>query len=172
MVARATAEVLAEFPMLNSNIVDNFAVPQPEINLGMTLDLEGNLLAPVVPSAQDLNLRGLARRLGQVQERARSGSLLVEDLLGGTFSVAVAASKEVLVAIPPLLGSQVAVLSLGGVAKRTVVLSGPDGDSIGIKTTAVIGLAYDTRVVDVTTATRFLVRLAEVLAERDWTAEL
>lgn len=172
MVARATAEVLAEFPMLNSNIVDNFAVPQPEINLGMTLDLEGNLLAPVVPSAQDLNLRGLARRLGQVQERARSGSLLVEDLLGGTFSVAVAASKEVLVTIPPLLGSQVAVLSLGGVAKRAVVLSGPDGDSIGIKTTAVIGLAYDTRVVDVTTATRFLVRLAEVLAERDWTAEL
>ena len=172
VVARATAEVLAEFPMLNSNIVDNFAVPQPEVNLGVTLDLEGNLLAPVVPSAQDLNLRGLARRLGQVQERARSGALLVEDLLGGTFSVAAATSADVLVAIPPLLGSQVAVLSLGGVAKRAVVLSSDEGDSIGIQTTAVIGLSYDTRVVDATTATRFLVRLAEVLAERDWAAEL
>jgi hypothetical protein len=63
-------------------------------------------------------------------------------------------------------------LSLGGVAMRPVVLSDADGDSIAIRTNAVVGLAYDTRVVDATTATAFLVRLAEVLAERDWAAEL
>ena len=172
VVARATAEVLAEFPVLNSTIDGDLAIPKPEVNLGMTVDLDGNLLAPVVPSAQDLNLRGLARRFGEVLERARSGSLDISDLMGGTFSLSPATSPEVRVAIPPLLGSQVAVLSLGGVAKRPVVLSGPDGDSIAIRTNAVVGLAYDTRVVDATTATAFLVRLGQVLAERDWAAEL
>lgn len=172
VVARATAEVLVEFPVLNSTIEGDLAVPQAEVNLGMTVDLEGNLLAPVVPSAQDLNLRGLARRFGEVLGRARSGSLDISDLMGGTFSMSPANSPEVLVAIPPLLGSQVAVLSLGGVAKRPVALSDEHGDSLAIRTNAVVGLAYDTRVVDATTATAFLVRLADVLTERDWVAEL
>ena len=122
---------------------------------------------------QDLNLRGLARRLSELLVRARAGELAVEDLLGGTFSVVGAPSPQVLVSIPQIVEPQVAVLSVGGVTRRPVVLTDAEGsDSIAIRSSGVLGLGFDTRVVDSTTATAFLERVAALLATQDWSAEL
>jgi 2-oxoglutarate dehydrogenase E2 component (dihydrolipoamide succinyltransferase) len=142
-------------------------------NIGIALDLEGHLLVPVIADAQDLNLRGLSHRLADVRDRARTGELAVEDLIGGTFTVTAPVSSQVLVSIPQLIEPQVAVLSVGGIRRRPVVLTDEEGtDSIAIASIGVLGLAFDSGVVDVTTATRFLERVAELLATHDWTAEL
>jgi len=118
-------------------------------------------------------LRGLSRRLADVAARAKSGELGVDDLLGGSFTVTAPASSQVLVSIPQLIEPQVAVLSVGGIARKAVVLTDEDGtDSIAIRSIGILGLAFDSRVVDATTATRFLERTAALLASQDWTAEL
>jgi pyruvate/2-oxoglutarate dehydrogenase complex dihydrolipoamide acyltransferase (E2) component len=166
---RAAVEALAEFPMLNAAI----GATGPEIladrNIGVTMELEGHLLVPVIAGAQDLNLRGLSRHLGEVVARVHAGELAVGDLIGGTFTVAAAPSVGLLVSIPQVVDPQVATLSLGGVSRRAVVL---DSESIAIRSIGVLGLAFDVSAVDATTATRFLERMAELLATQDWSAEL
>jgi 2-oxoglutarate dehydrogenase E2 component (dihydrolipoamide succinyltransferase) len=170
---RAAVEALAEFPVLNASISDGGVEVHGDRNIGVAIDLEERLLVPVIAGAQDLNLRGLARRLSELLVRARAGELAVKDLLGGTFSVVAAPSPQVLVSIPQIIEPQVAVLSVGGVARRAVVLTDVDGsDSIAIRSTGVLGLGFDTRVVDATTATMFLERVATLLATQDWSAEL
>ena len=171
-VVRAAVEALAEFPKLNATLTSAGVEVHANRNVGVSIDLAHRLLIPVVAGAQDLNLRGLARRLGELQIRARSGELAVEDLVNGTFSV-VAPSERVLLSFPRLVEPQVAVLSLGAVSRRAVVLSEPGGsDAIAIRSIGVLGLGYDSSAVDDTMATRFLERVAELLAGQDWAAEL
>jgi 2-oxoglutarate dehydrogenase E2 component (dihydrolipoamide succinyltransferase) len=172
-VVRAAIEALAEFPRLNATLSPAGVELQASRNVGVSIDLAQRMLVPVIAGAQDLNLRGLARRLGELKARARSGELAVEDLLNGTFTVVDAPSDRVLLSFPQLVEPQVAVLSLGGVARRAAVLSEPGaGDSIAIRSIGVLGLGYDSRAVDDTTAARFLERVAELLATQDWAAEL
>ncbi len=170
---RAAVEALAEFPALNASVGPAGAVAHSSRNIGVAIDVADGLLVPVVSGAQDLNLRGLSRRLAEVLDRARAGQLGVEDLVDGTFTVAPAASPEVYLSVPPLIESQVAVLSVDGVSRQAVVLTGEDGtDSIAVRSVGILGLGFDRRVIDGTTATRFLSRVAELLATQDWTAEL
>jgi len=170
---RAAVEALGEFPLLNASLSEGRVNVHSQRNIGVALDLEGHLLVPVIPDAQDLNLRGLSRRLADIRLRSRSGDLGVEDLIGGTFSVTAPASPRVLVSIPQLIEPQVAVLSVGGISRQAIVVSDEDGtDSIAIRSIGVLGLAFDARVVDVTTASQFLERVATLLETQDWTAEL
>ncbi len=112
---RAAVEALAQFPELNASISGAGVEAHPDRNIGVAIDVEGRLLVPVIAGAQDLNLRGLSRRLGELLGRAQAGELAVDDLLGGTFTVAAAPSERVLVSIPGLIEPQVAILSVGGV---------------------------------------------------------
>ena len=170
---RAAVEALAEYPQLNASIGSAGLERHAARNIGVAIDFDGRLLVPVIADAQDLNLRGLSRRLGELLGRARSGELAVEDLLGGTFTVATAPSPSVLVAMPQLIESQVAILSVGGVSRRAVVLADEvGGDALSVRSIGILGLGFDPRAIDATTAARFLERVASLLADQDWAAEL
>jgi 2-oxoglutarate dehydrogenase E2 component (dihydrolipoamide succinyltransferase) len=170
---RAAVEALAEFPLLNASIGPAGLKRHGVRNIGVAIDFDGRLLVPVITDAQDLNLRGLSRRLAELLGRARSGELAVEDLIGGTFTVATAPSPSVLVAMPQLIEPQVAILSVGGVSRRAVALSDDaGGDAISVRSVGILGLGFDPRVIDATTAAHFLERVANLLADQDWAAEL
>jgi len=170
---RAAVEALSAFPELNASVSDAGVESHADRNVGVAIDVDGRLLVPVIAGAQDLNLRGLSRRLGELLGRAQAGELAVDDLLGGTFTVAAAPSEHVLVSIPGLVEPQVAILSVGGVTRRAVVLTDESGfDAIAVRSIGVLGLGFDVRVIDATVATRFLERVAELLGSQDWSTEL
>jgi pyruvate dehydrogenase E2 component (dihydrolipoamide acetyltransferase) len=173
-IARATVEALREFPNLNSSVVDDSLVVHQEINLGVAVDLhhEG-LIVPVVHRAEEVTLRGIARRVRDLAERARARQLTADDIAGGTFSITNDGPFGTYFTVPIINQPQVAILATDGIRRRPVVVTLPDGsESIAIHSVGVIGVSWDHRAVDGAYVSSFLQRVADVLAGRDWVAEL
>ncbi len=172
--ARATVEALAEFPHLNSSVGDDALVVHHDINLGIAVDLDNEgLIVPVVHRAEELNLRGMARRIHDVADRARSKRLSLDDISGGTFSITNAGPFGTLITGAIINQPQVAILSTDGVSRRPVVVEGPDGsESIGIHSVGLVAMNFDHRAVDGAYVGRFLARMSDILNDRDWAGEL
>jgi pyruvate dehydrogenase E2 component (dihydrolipoamide acetyltransferase) len=172
--ALATVEALAEFPHLNASVGDDALIIHHDINLGIAVDLDNEgLIVPVVHNAEELNLRGMARRIRDVAERARTKRLSLDDISGGTFSITNAGPFGTLITGAIINQPQVAILSTDGVARRPVVVELPDGtESITIHSVGLAALTFDHRAVDGAYVARFLARLSEILNERDWAGEL
>lgn len=172
--ALATVEALAEFPHLNASVGDDALIIHHDINLGIAVDLENEgLIVPVVHNAEELNLRGMARRIRDVAERARTKRLSLDDISGGTFSITNAGPFGTLITGAIINQPQVAILSTDGVARRPVVVGLPDGtESISIHSVGLAAMTFDHRAVDGAYVARFLARLSEILNERDWAGEL
>ena len=172
--ALATVEALAEFPHLNASVGDDALIIHHDINLGIAVDLENEgLIVPVVHNAEELNLRGMARRIRDVAERARTKRLSLDDISGGTFSITNAGPFGTLITGAIINQPQVAILSTDGVARRPVVVELPDGtESIAIHSVGLAAMTFDHRAVDGAYVARFLARLSEILNERDWAGEL
>ena len=170
---RAAVEALAEFPTLNAWSDEGIGVVNASRNVGIEVALDEGLAVPVIADAQDLALRGLARKLGEVTARALTHRLDISELMNATFTVSVAPDRSVGHIIPVVTEPQVAVLSVGGIARRARVVVTEAGDeAIVIRSTATLGLAFDSRVVDSHLASKFLARVAQLIADQDWTAEL
>ena len=133
-VARATVEALAEFPHLNASVGNDALVVHHDLNLGIAVDLDNEgLIVPVVHNAEELNLRGMARRIRDVADRARTKRLSLDDISGGTFSITNAGPFGTLITGAIINQPQVAILSTDGVSRKPVVVELPDGtESIGI----------------------------------------
>jgi len=172
--ARATVEALAEFPHLNASVGDDALIIHHDINLGIAVDLDNEgLIVPVVHNAEELNLRGMARRIRDVAERARIKRLSLDDISGGTFSITNAGPFGTLITGAIINQPQVAILSTDGVARRPVVVELPDGtESITIHSVGLAAMTFDHRAVDGAYVARFLARLSEILNDRDWAGEL
>jgi 2-oxoglutarate dehydrogenase E2 component (dihydrolipoamide succinyltransferase) len=172
--ALATVEALAEFPHLNASVGDDSLIVHHDINLGIAVDLDNEgLIVPVVHNAEELNLRGMARRIRDVAERARNKRLSLDDISGGTFSITNAGPFGTLITGAIINQPQVAILSTDGVARKPVVVELPDGtESIAIHSVGLAALTFDHRAVDGAYTARFLARLSEILNERDWAGEL
>ena len=172
--ALATVEALAEFPHLNASVGEDALIIHHDINLGIAVDLENEgLIVPVVHNAEELNLRGMARRIRDVAERARTKRLSLDDISGGTFSITNAGPFGTLITGAIINQPQVAILSTDGVARRPVVVELPDGtESIAIHSVGLAAMTFDHRAVDGAYVARFLARLSEILNERDWAGEL
>lgn len=172
--ARATVEALAEFPHLNASVGDDALVVHHDVNLGIAVDLDNEgLIVPVVHHAEELNLRGMARRIHDVADRARSKRLSLDDISGGTFSITNAGPFGTLITGAIINQPQVAILSTDGVSRRPVVVEGPDGsESIGIHSVGLVAMNFDHRAVDGAYVGRFLARLSDILNDRDWAGEL
>jgi pyruvate dehydrogenase E2 component (dihydrolipoamide acetyltransferase) len=173
-VARATVEALAEFPHLNASVGDDALVVHHDLNLGIAVDLDNQgLIVPVVHNAEELNLRGMARRIRDVADRARTKRLSLDDISGGTFSITNAGPFGTLITGAIINQPQVAILSTDGVSRRPVVVELPDGtESIGIHSMGLVAMNFDHRAVDGAYVARFLARLATILDDRDWVGEL
>jgi len=173
-VARAAVEALRDFPLLNASVVDDSLVVHSEVNLGIAVDLshEG-LIVPVIHRAEEVTLRGIARRIRDLAERARGRQLNADDIAGGTFSVTNDGPFGTYFTVPIINQPQVAILATDGIARRPVVVTQPDGsESIAIHSTGVLGVSWDHRAVDGAYVSLFLAKVAELLGTRDWAAEL
>lgn len=173
-VARATVEALREYPHLNASVTEDSLVVYQDINLGIAVDLDHEgLIVPVVHRAEEITLRGIARRIRDLADRARTKQLRPDDVLGGTFSITNDGPFGTYFTVPIINQPQVGILSTDGVKRRPVVVELPDGsESIAIHSVGLIGLAWDHRAVDGAYASSFLRRVKDVLMTRDWASEL
>jgi 2-oxoglutarate dehydrogenase E2 component (dihydrolipoamide succinyltransferase) len=173
-VARAAVEALRDFPLLNASVVEDSLVVHSEVNLGIAVDLshEG-LIVPVIHRAEEVTLRGVARRIRDLAERARGRQLNADDIAGGTFSITNDGPFGTYFTVPIINQPQVAILATDSVARRPVVVTQPDGsESIAIHSTGILGVSWDHRAVDGAYVSLFLAKVAELLGTRDWAAEL
>jgi pyruvate dehydrogenase E2 component (dihydrolipoamide acetyltransferase) len=173
-IARATVEALHQWPNLNSSVGDDALIVHHEVNLGIAVDLDHQgLIVPVVHRAEELTLRGMARRIRDVAERARTKKLSADDITGGTFSLTNAGPFGTLLTAPIINQPQVGILSTDGVKRRPVVVTQDDGsEAIAIHSVGLLCLSWDHRAVDGAYAAAFLARLVELLSSHDWSAEL
>ena len=173
-VARATVEALAEFPNLNASVGDDALIVHHDVNLGIAVGLDNEgLIVPVVHRAEELNLRGMARRIRDVADRARTKRLSLDDISGGTFSITNAGPFGTLLTGAIINQPQVAILSTDGVSRKPVVVELADGtETIGIHSVGLVAMNFDHRAVDGAYVARFLARLSAILDDRDWVGEL
>jgi pyruvate dehydrogenase E2 component (dihydrolipoamide acetyltransferase) len=173
-VARATVEALHEWPNMNSSVGDDALIVHHRINLGIAVDLDNNgLIVPVIHGAEELTLRGMARRIRDLATRARSKQLNADDISGGTFSLTNAGPFGTFLTAPVINQPQIGILSTDGVKRRPVVVTQSDGaETIGIHSMGLLCLSWDHRAVDGAYAAAFVARIAEILTSRDWSAEL
>ena len=169
---RAAVEALGEFPELNAWTGGGELHLEASRNVGVDVEIDQGLVAPVVHDAQDLTLRGLARRMAEVADRAATLSMGIEDLMGATFSVARVPTEPDVLSIPALRPPQVAALSVGGARRQPVVTTREGVEVVTIESVGILGLAYDSAFVSPTRAAAFLVRTAALLERPDWTAQL
>lgn len=162
--AVAVCEALKQHPVLNSSVEGDQITYHGAEHLGIAVDTERGLLVPVVHNAGDLNMGGVARKIADLAARTRDNKVTPDELGGGTFTLTNTGSRGALFDTPIINQPQVAILGLGAVVKRPMVVKGEDGgETIAIRSMVYLGLSYDHRVVDGADAARFLVTLKERL---------
>ena len=162
--AVAVCEALKQHPVLNSSINGDQITYHGAEHLGIAVDTERGLLVPVIRDAGDLNMGAVARKISDVAARTRDNKITPDELGGGTFTITNTGSRGALFDTPIINQPQVAILGLGAVVKRPVVMKGADGgETIAIRSMVYLALSYDHRIVDGADAARFLVTLKERL---------
>ena len=164
----ATARALREFPEINSRVLDDAFVKLAEVNVGIAVDTDEGLVVPVIRNTDDLTIRGVARAVADVAERARSGKLTPNDLAGKTFTISNPGRRGNLVGGAIISQPNVAILRLGTIKKRVVVIEHEGEDVMAIHPVMHMALTYDHRVVDGVHANGFLYRIAEILEYGDF----
>ena len=171
--AVAICEALKQHPVLNSSVEGDQITYHAAEHLGVAVDTDRGLLVPVVKDAGDLNMGGIARKIADVAARTRENKITPDELGGGTFTLTNTGSRGALFDTPIINQPQVAILGLGAVVKRPMVVKGADGgETIAIRSMVYLALSYDHRVVDGADAARFLVTLKERLEEGRFESDL
>ena len=171
--AVAICEALKQHPVLNSSVEGEQITYHAAEHLGVAVDTERGLLVPVVKDAGDLNMGGIARKISDVAARTRENKITPDELGGGTFTLTNTGSRGALFDTPIINQPQVAILGLGAVVKRPMVVKGADGgETMAIRSMVYLALSYDHRVVDGADAARFLVTLKERLEEGRFESDL
>jgi pyruvate dehydrogenase E2 component (dihydrolipoamide acetyltransferase) len=173
-ISRAVIDALREYPHLNASIGDGELIVHRDVNLAIAVDLDfQGLLAPVVPGADGLRMRSIARAVSDVARRARSKKLKPDELQGGTFTLTNAGSYGTMMQFPIINQPQVAILSTDAVNRKPVVIEDNYGnESIVIHSVGVLAMAWDHRAIDGAYAAAFLARIKEIIETRDWADEL
>lgn len=154
--ARAALEALADFPLLNASIAGEEIVFHRHVGLGIAVALADGLVVPVVDRADERNFAGLAREIHDLASRARSGGLTPDDLQGGTFTITNPGPWGALFGTPIIAQPQVAILGVGGVHQRPVVV---EGDAIAVRSMVYLALSFDHRLIDGAVADQFMAAL-------------
>ena len=172
VVSLAAVRALAEFESLNATYVGDEFVLHRTVNLGVLRSIaDDGMLVPVVHAAAGLTLRALARRVNELDERLASRQLTTDDLMGGTFTIAVSPSEHTLWTTPIIIQPEVAILSMGAVRTVPVVKTSGKTPKIEVGRRLVLGLSFDHRVCEPVGAASYLERVAELLAGMDLESE-
>jgi 2-oxoglutarate dehydrogenase E2 component (dihydrolipoamide succinyltransferase) len=169
----AVCEALKQHPVLNSSVEGDQIIYHGAEHLGIAVDTERGLLVPVISNAGDLNMGGVARKISDLAERTRTNKVNPDELSGGTFTITNTGSRGALFDTPIINQPQVAILGLGAIVKRPMVVRGEDGgETIAIRSMVYLALSYDHRVVDGADAARFLVTLKDRLEGGSFESDL
>lgn len=143
------AQVLRDFPLLNSSFEGNQIIHKRNINLGMATALsDGNLIVPVVKNADQLSLVGFTKRVNELVKRARKGTLLPDDVQDGTYTVTNVGMFDSLMGTPIINQPQLGILALGAIRKVPAVVETDKGDFIGIRRKMILSHSYDHRIIN------------------------
>ena len=169
----AVCEALKQHPVLNSSVEGDQITYHGAEHLAIAVDTERGLLVPVIANAGDLNMGAVARKIADLAARTRDNKVNPDELSGGTFTITNTGSRGALFDTPIINQPQVAILGLGAIVKRPMVVRGEDGgETIAIRSMVYLALSYDHRVVDGADAARFLVTLKERLEGGSFESDL
>ncbi len=168
-IFKAVCKAIRKYPQLNAAIDGNNIVYKQDVNLGMAVALDHGLIVPVIPRADDLSLKGLARAANDLADRARNKKLKPEEVTGGTFTVTNPGVFGSLFGTPVINQPQVAILGIGTIEKRPVVITSADGDDmLGIRTMCYLAITFDHRLVDGADADYFMAAIKKTLENDEW----
>jgi 2-oxoisovalerate dehydrogenase E2 component (dihydrolipoyl transacylase) len=168
LVARAVCDALRQFPTLNASWSDDGLIVHRDLNLGIAVALEENLIVPVVRNADRLSVAGLAVAMQDLGDRARSNKLKLDEIQGGTFTLNNTGALGTVLTQAIINQPQAAILAMDAVIKRAVVVD----DAIAIRPIMNLGLSFDHRINDGLQATRFLKKVKDLLETIDDTGSL
>ncbi len=164
----AIVRCIKKFPLINCSLDGNNIVIKKDINIGMATALpSGNLIVPVIRNADQFNMVGLAKQVNQLADAARQGKLRPDDTQNGTFTLTNVGTFGSLMGTPIINQPQVAILAVGAIKKRPVVIETPAGDSIAIRHMMYLSMSYDHRIVDGSLGATFLTAVAKELENFD-----
>ena len=162
----ALVQALKEFPTVNSSIVGDEIHMKKDINLGCAVAVPGNgLVVPVIKGADNLNIRGIARKLDELVQKARAKKLTMDDMSGGTYTFTNNGSFGILAATPVILQPQLGIFCVGTMKKRPIVT---EDDSIAIRQMMYATHTYDHRLIDGEVGSKFLRHVIGTLQNTDW----
>jgi len=170
-IVKACAQNLRKHPVVNAAVSGDSTIYRAEVNIGIAVALDWGLIVPVVKHADSLSLTGIARAIADLGERARTKKLLPDDIQRGTFTITNPGGFGPFAGIPIINQPQVAILGVGAIEKRAVVVQAAanggraDNDAIAIHPTCHLSLGYDHRIVDGADADRFLADVKKMLQE-------
>lgn len=156
----AATQAIKKHPIVNVSVDGTDILWKDQINIGCAVAIESGLIVPVIKNAGSMDLKGIARALNDIVIRARSKKLKPDDVQGGTFSITNPGMFGSVVSAPIINQPQVAILSIGAVLKKPVVIA---NDQIGVRPLIQIGLTFDHRVIDGEGGARYLATLKEIL---------
>jgi pyruvate dehydrogenase E2 component (dihydrolipoamide acetyltransferase) len=162
-IMKTAVDALKAFPVLNASLDGQRIIYHRNVNLGMAVALEQGLIVPVIKNADELNLLGLTRRLNDLGSRARDKKLKPDEVQDGTFTITNPGVFGNLFGLPVINQPQVAILGVGGIEKRPVVID----DMIAIRTRCYLSLSFDHRLVDGAIADQFMRKIKEGIENFD-----
>jgi len=165
-IIKAVVEGIKRWPIINSSVWGDQIVYKKDINIGVAVALDWGLIVPVVRNADEKSLLGLARSVNDLGERARTKQLKPDEVQGGTFTITNPGIFGGLIGTPIINQPQVAILGVGVIKKRPVVIS----DAIAIRQIGLLGLSFDHRVIDGAIADQFLAAVRDVIEAADYTS--
>lgn len=169
----AIVNCIKKYPMINSSVEGTNIIVKKDINIGMATALpSGNLIVPVIKNADIKNLLGLSKDVNALANSARNNKLKADDTQGGTFTLTNVGTFGSLMGTPIINQPQVAILAVGAIKKRPVVLETEAGDVIAIRHMMYLSLSYDHRIVDGSLGAQFLTEVANALEAFDPNREI
>jgi 2-oxoglutarate dehydrogenase E2 component (dihydrolipoamide succinyltransferase) len=162
-IAKAVIDALREVPIVNASVEGDNVVYRKDINIGIAVALDWGLIVPVIRNADEKNLLGLSRSIADLAARARAKQLKPEEVQGGTFTITNPGVFGALFGMPIINQPQVAILGVGAIEKRPVVVD----DAIAIRPMAYLTLGYDHRIIDGAVADEFLSKVKQGLENFD-----
>ncbi len=164
----AIVKCIKKYPLINSSVDVDRIIIKKDINIGMATALQnGNLIVPVIKSAGQLNLTGITKQVNSLADAARNNKLKPDDTAGGTFTITNVGTFGSIMGTPIINQPQVAIMAVGAIKKRPVVIETPQGDSIAIRHMMYISLSYDHRIIDGALGSTFLNAVSKELENFD-----
>jgi 2-oxoglutarate dehydrogenase E2 component (dihydrolipoamide succinyltransferase) len=168
MFMECIAKVLEQFPYINCSLQGDNIILKKDINIGMATALpSGNLIVPVIKGANQLSIVGLSKAVNNLASAARNNQLKPQDTQGGTFTVTNVGTFGSIMGTPIIPQPQVAILALGAIKKRPVVIETPSGDAILVRHMMYLSMSYDHRIVDGAMGSSFLSAVAKAFEQWD-----